>query len=290
MELEWQSNAQALTSALHARGLSGCSELHGYHCDCPDCLFEDGSTVLKAQTDSSCDGEIITDVLRWGTHASGYHPLEIMREIQDAAVDVDAEPGWTSGVHVHVGVDHIPVSEMAKALWAFIKWEPTLNVIARGRFTDRREENLPVRDRLAWMLTDYCEGQRVVDLVPAVDDGYVPPSCENVEHFYRHVYNHSREYDRHTNLATSTHHGTWEFRLWNSTRAAWRMEMYVRVSQALTNPTVVAELLDSGPVRRAAPSRLMNILSDAGASRAAELIERQIHYDPCAAPPVFVNF
>jgi hypothetical protein len=54
-------------------------------------------------------------------------------------------------------------------------------------------------------------------------------------------------WERHANLSPAQNHPTMEVRIWNSTRAAWRIELYGRISHHLASPDVISRLYACAP-------------------------------------------
>src|SRR5205814_1718290 len=90
--------------------------------------------------------------------------------------------------------------------------------------------------------------------------------------------------DRHSNLNICPRRvPTWEFRLWNSTRVAWRMEMFAGLSVALMDPAVTIALAELSPPQRfrtaaAGVTNIADACITAGHPRVAALLERQAEY------------
>jgi hypothetical protein len=293
LEAEFETGAASVIALLHERGFAGDGELHGYHCDCPTCY--DRNIPFRGQTDSTCSGEIISSVFSYdgATYDNGYdnisarRPDGIFDALQAAAVDADAEPGMHAGVHVHVGASHMDIEHRQDALWAFARVEPMLMHLAHGRFTSHRTMNHSVRDLLYDSLRRPARRRD-----PGVSTtGSAIAALENDDGHDDEGYNllAAKQLatmtidaaDRHANLSTRTRHRTWEFRLWNSTRSAWRYEMFARVSTALVDPDVVGRLLEVPVVHRASDGHLhkfVGVLTAAGHDRAAELVQRQREY------------
>lgn len=280
-EAEFMSNAAAVLAALHERGLAGDRTLHGYHCDCDYCAFGNGFP-FRGQSDSSCSGEIISDVL--GTEEDDeycdHHAL--MCALADSAVEVDAEPGLNSGFHVHVGVNNLTPGNLADALWQFIRWEPVLARIAGGRWSDRRDGmNRAVRDVTSNVYVDYGGGRLTTGGIAELEARL---DSEEVDRFVRDLFYCHLNNDRHSNLNISQRaHPTWEFRLWNSTRSAWRMGLFCGLSMALVDPSVVNGLAKlSPPTRISRPSTGIDSIAlacaNGGHDGTAELLERQAAY------------
>lgn len=308
IEAEFQEGAADVISGLHSLGLAGDGILHGYHCDCPTCELGN-DYPLKGQTDSSCSGEIISDVMTFDPDSEtlpwlrDHNPLNVFQSIEDVAVEADAEPGLNAGLHVHVGIQHQRDNSLDRVMAAYVKWEPLLVRIAQGRWNILRDMNHPVRVQLAGEITRFMrvvtsnhyyvenDGRLWRDAWNAVQDevallalqhhlGAVTGDQQAL--FGRFMRNVHMNHDRHSYLNIEQHRNpTWEFRLWNSTRSAWRLEMFARVSIALMDPAVADRLLaEPYPqrIRRETLYRFARILSECEHDAAAGLVERQAYY------------
>lgn len=217
-EAEFGTGVAALTERLHAEGLCGMQEPHSWHCDCHLCTFSTRNEYpFRVQTDSSCDGEVISPVMRSSRWADA---RKLMVQLQTLATDVDAEPSLRAGCHVHVNIDHLTEDEKHAAFEQFVRWEHVLLRVSAGRWANNREANTSVA--------------RAIRRYDAHS-----PAAEWGERFEHHFYS-----DRHSNLNLNTRHQTWEFRLWNSTRVAWRMELWARLSLAMTSMPTVEDLAE----------------------------------------------
>lgn len=277
-EAEFTNNAAAVIAGLHERGLAGDRTLHGYHCDCDYCMFNNGH-AFRGQTDSSCSGEIISDIFGGGNYGDEF---AMMNALADTAVEVDAEPGPNSGFHVHVGVNGLTQEDLADALWQFVRWEPVLHRIAGGRWSERRGGmNTAVRDNLQYTLTDYGGGRMTTGGLIQFEEGL---EIDSLDRFKQAMLYRATDCDRHSNLNIGQHsHPTWEFRIWNSTRSAWRMGMFCGLSVALMDPAVVDGLSElAPPIRMARPNTgiadIALACANAGHDGTAELLERQGAY------------
>jgi hypothetical protein len=271
-EAEFGTGADEVARLLHAGDWTGDPYIHQYHCDCSYCEFG-GDYTFRVQRDSTCSGEVISDVFMSDGADTGPHA---MRALETAAIEADAEPGFTAGFHVHVGMNGTTRAHKARALWNFMRWERELLTLAAGRF-DRVRDGM---NRAAF-------NPRFFAHVRTDTPFYGSPSRVSLDWFAENlgtdtfadlqteVLETHKASDRHSNLNIGTRHSTWEFRLWNSTRSAWRMEMFCRTSVALTSPAVVSAML-ALPVPDA--PALPGILDAEGHSRAAELVARQLHY------------
>ena len=290
-EFEVQTEAAALTRHLYDTGLCGTPTMCRWHCRCEMCSYYSGF-VFRAQTDSSCNGEIISGILHHDPH-DHHHVPGVFTTLQDAALEVDAEPGLAAGLHVHVGINHLSTTERARTLWAFLRYEQLLIRLSAGRFEEQRSGgNAQVRDMLALHLRNHDPNYSAapLDAIASIEQS------PNIAAVQRNILDYHSDNDRHSNLNISTGHGTWEFRLWNSTRAAWRLELFTRLSVALVDPDVVRRMLATDITRRVTRStadRFAVLLHDAGHERCAELVDRQATYswDAAAlAPSTLTSF
>ena len=211
-EAEFSNNVDRLTAYLADAGLSRARNMHAYHCDCDCCDFEDGG-VFRSQRDSTCGGEVISQVFD-STPGGWVEAREAMQGLENAALVADAEPGMSAGFHVHVEAPR-SYDVRVQMLWEFVRWESPLSFLGQGRWASMRRQNQSL-----------C-GLYGEDL--AMD----PEELYDTHHLA----------DRHSNLNLHTNHGTVEFRLWNSTRAAWRMGLFAGLSVAFTDPAFLERLM-----------------------------------------------
>lgn len=268
-EAEYEVNASNVIARLHEMGVAKYPTLHDYHCSCDGCEFRNG-WAFRGQTDSSCSGEIITDVLGMpGSDGGAYDHVEVFGALSEAAVDVDAEPGLRSAFHVHVGLYDLSHEDRYRALWQFIRWEPVLQEIAGARWSCQRPNmNTTVRDCTRYAFENSTGQSYSTRIIRDFDPEETTMS---------RLLDAQMESDRHSNLNVSMNRTpTWEFRLWNSTRSAWRMEMFAGLSVALIDPEMVTNLKSLSPADGIDSVALA--LSDAGHDRTAELVCRQAHY------------
>jgi hypothetical protein len=263
--------------------------LHSYHCDCEHCEFRNGFP-FRGQTDSSCSGEIISDIFGPDPETGQqYNTIEMLDALCEAAIEVDAEPGSNSGFHVHVGIAGLSSASLRSIWFQLLRWEPTLQRIAGGRWALQRSGmNQSIRQCVAesW---SYLYGAGLQPSTEVSPD--LSPSAIG-ELFQAHACA-----DRHSNLNISARRApTWEFRLWNSTRAAWRMEMFTGLSVALMDPAVADGLAVLRPPQRfrtpgSGISDIALACDNAGHSRVAELLEKQTAYlnDRAATAPAVLT-
>ncbi len=215
IEPEFQTNAGMVNARLHMNGYASHEEMHAYHCRCSGCDAMRETPAWTCQRDSSVNGEFISRVF-YGLSDGG----EALEALEEAAVACDAEPALNAGCHVHV---ERPLFR-AEAFRLFVALEPTLEIISAGAFGRQRNANYSLR-------AEY------------IGDGVIARFWNNLDTWDELLTEH-RDADRHSNLNVNTSTGaTWEYRLWNSTRVAWRMRLYVMASIALAHHTSFQERL-----------------------------------------------
>lgn len=267
-----------MTQELHRRGVCGDSVIHEWHCDCDIC---EDDFDFKVQRDSTVDGEVISRVFDDWNDATA-----AMTALQDAAIEADAEPGWEAGLHVHVAEPPTPIAR-TRAFMAFVRWENAFTTLAQGRFDAMREMNRSVNDDLYRYVRDAgLSGRPATYIKEAIAQAADGEHEAAVNLLNAHVGS-----DRHSNLCVHTRFRTWEFRLWNSTRSAWRMELACRMAVAFRHAGFVDALLTFDR-RTLRPSDLLDIIATEwqGDDRLAALVDRQVSYLPRAheAPARFL--
>lgn len=256
--------------------------MHRWHCRCDNCRFDSGYK-LYAQTDSSCSGEVITTILHHDP-ASDRYVGDLFEKLESAALAVDAEPGTGAGMHVHV---QQPKSKnKVDTLWAFLRNEGLFQAIAAGRFQTVRGCNERLRYIHSYHMQEYIGHDYRVDSDRGVDKLEQDLTSIDLDCLKDEVYDTQTIADRHSNLNIATGHGTWEFRIWNSTRAAWRMELFSRLSVALVDPDVVERTLTM-PIGSSPEhvDRFAVLLDSLGHERCAELVDRQNTYAQTSSYP-----
>jgi len=210
--------------------------------------------------------------------------LPVMLTLERSAVEVDAEPGWTAGFHVHVSMNGASHTDRQRMLWRFMEWEPVLMYIARGRFPGMREMNTSLATAHGPWIRRSCDiNGYAYDVYYGAADGdrytghYVTRPNATLRGA---LHDHHSEADRHSNLNVRTRYNTWEMRLWNSTRSAWRMQLWCELSLAFLTPTVSASLPRPSPPESLEENadKLIAALRNAGNPIAADLLARQQQY------------
>lgn len=258
-----QSNIQDLVDALARSGLVHDNEVHSYHCECRACDFTRSAYVFRVQSDSSCGGEVIS------------RPFDNMEEarifmdmLEKAAIETDSEPGLDAGFHVHVKPNSSTIETRATNFFAFGLWEPILREVGAGRFLRLRDMNRVIRS----MLNNEVALLVGLDYYTDSDCLWLAAMDHDPEAWFS-LYEAQYSSDRHTTLNVRTRYDTWEFRLWNSTRAAWRMQMFSELSLALVDTQVTTKLATTRPE---SPHVLADIIDQAG--HPTELLRRQIDF------------
>lgn len=256
-ESEWAANYQPLLDGLHAANLIPEPHAHRYHCSCDTCVDlnrEYSRYPLRAQTDSSCEGEIVSGVyhLDRSQHVTDF--MDLTRQIQEIAVASDAEPGLHAGFHVHARHPDIHISAgrvspaNADLLVGITLALPSLvSTFAAGRhqmvagwnnrdtwsefqqtmrqYDQRWDGSHPVANLLRWR-----------EAVPLINQ------TRDAEWAY-HVFDNVVTRDRHGFVNWRTRYHTIEVRLLRSTRMAWRMQMNCLLACLLVSPQFHAAVI-----------------------------------------------
>lgn len=239
-ELEYASHAQAMVAELHANGMMKMDYLHDYHCTCPQCQFVEVQTYdrhdrviytqpadLRAQRDSTADGEFISRVLDdWD------HLTTIVDALTEAARNAQATASARCGLHVHVDTssDQTNTDQRSHSRRivpaAYLAFERYFTeIVAPGASVRKRDMNSTLMEATRQFASDqYGAAERWMDMGRgAVDDMLLQTIGR----------------DRHVDLNWSRRHETWEFRCFNSTNAAWRIELACRMAVAFVEATPV---------------------------------------------------
>lgn len=296
-EAEYQNNVQELARIMHAAGHVGDDTLHNYTCDCDSCAVtrydrtigdnvydHDDIYNLRIKNDSSCGGELISKV--WETPTDS-RVRKLWSDIEQAAVNVDSEPGLSAGFHVHVGREHLSLMQRGKLVLAFAAWEDALLNLASGRWPMNRGWNRVLSDELYSTFSDIVHDYNLHDIPPHTYCGKVVSHVRELSDddaiariVYRDIARGHQDADRHTSMAFSDRHPTMEFRLWNSTRAAWRMELWCRLSLLIADPSFVNLMLAEWS-RNVKADDFVNLIAkhgDIGHTDTFYLAHRQLTY------------
>lgn len=198
-ELEVSDGADNTLAHLLDFGLTQHTRYHAYHCDCSQCAVTTEGWLFKAQQDCTADGELITRVLEYGSPDADRTIAGISRALLMAGARTDGDVG--NHVHVsHAGMDVLAKVRLARL---FARYEPELEEIAAAGHARKRTYNgsRPTYRPELWTARR--------DDASAASYQYMDGS--NLEWKWPTV----------------------EFRLWNSTRAAWRIRTHVGLSVAM---------------------------------------------------------
>lgn len=255
-EAEYQTNVQEIAYIMHEKGHTLDTYLHNYTCDCEGCEVTHYDSVadeyiydspdiyrLRIKNDSSCGGELISKV--WD-NPDDNRVRQLWSDIEQAAVNVDTEPGLSAGFHVHVGRSHLDLKARGELVLAIAAWEQVLLRMAAGRWPTNRGWNTQLdstmyqtfcglaEDLQAEWRADLSHAGRIIKEL-RIDD----QESSRVRTAYRTIAREHQCIDRHTSMSFSERLPTMEFRLWNSTRSAWRMELWCRLSLLMADPSFV---------------------------------------------------
>lgn len=289
-EAEFATDATPLVVELHRLGFTGGNTLHNYTCDCEFCtvvldnyddgepdLFHEDIWNLRAKYDSSCGGEVISKVF-----LSIEDAAPSFDAIEQSALSTDTEPGLQAGFHVHVGRRHLTKDWRGRLVFAMTLWENVLFDIAAGRWPHNRGWNISLLQLLSYyygqeantmgIAYDSVNGELLEKMLADVT------GTMHERMFYRSVADDHQNVDRHSTMAFSPRWPTMEFRLWNSTRAAWRMELWCRLSRILADPTFIQMMLTNWSPDVTMQSFLDMTKTVMYEDRLIELLTRQIDY------------
>ncbi len=288
-EAEFSTPANLIVPALFDMGHLGDNDLHNYTCDCEFCAVTvymgdgnfsyDSADIwpLRAKHDSSCGGEIISKVFTDIDAAVPY-----FADLEAAAIQTDTEPGLEAGFHVHVGRNHLSKATRGKLVVAMTLWENVLFDVAAGRWPHNRGWNMSLATLMNDALMDEMEqaGMHVgVDLRSKIHSFATDIRNTTTGNLvFRRIADAHMEVDRHSSMAFSPRWPTMEFRLWNSTRAAWRMELWCRLSLLFADIDFIDTLLDEWTPDLSMSRFFATVCGSNADDRLKELLERQVRY------------
>lgn len=207
-------------------GVVSSEYLHDYHCSCQDCRHDNygprAEWLFTAQQDCTVSAEFPSKVLTWGTDQAETAFLSMER----AAVRAGAELDGDSGMHVHVG-------------------KPEKERVLRDDEGDGDALNFTTRQATTWRLA------RIFARYQGELADIAAGGRENVRSYNTRMSVNSHDFwTRDLNGApgpggarVKDFQGTWlnlrqasptyEFRLWNAAKAAWRQRLCVAFSVAM---------------------------------------------------------
>jgi hypothetical protein len=233
-ELEYASGVRNIIPILRAEGFMRTSEPHDYHCTCGDCQFDGtaetfdsdedryvltGPADLRCQRDSTADGEFITRIL------DDWNDMRRMTvALTAAASEVGATTSARCGLHVHVDTGLTYLNEgrnnrqriVPAAYLAFERY--FTEIVAPGSSVRKRDMNSTLMEATRSYVSDaYGNATTWMDMGRGQVDDLLMQAITR---------------DRHVDLNWSRRHNTWEFRVFNATNAAWRIELACRMAVA----------------------------------------------------------
>lgn len=216
MEVELAAGSATLAPILHREGLAAMDRLHHYHCRCDGGCEQttDRATPWSCQNDSTCDGEFISKPLTWDTSEAD----SAIEAFAACALEARARSGYEqggmqTGNHVHISRAPFQETGTERNLVAlFARYQTHLIRVACGKNPWVRDYNngLPESVREEALLgggdsgQSWRRGSRMSDLARYGVGSYL----------------YGKSY-------------TWEFRLWNSTIAEWRLRLHAGLSVAM---------------------------------------------------------
>src|SRR6266704_2429337 len=210
-ELEVSYGHRNVIDGLRSIGMTDYTRLHGYHCGCENCQprpwFGPQQKWFKAQSDCTADGEFISGIFDYGSEALD-HAIAGLGHVLLRAAGCDTN--GSVGNHVHVGREVLDNSAgaMLRLVRLFGRYAFDLQEIAAANRHNMRTYNghigIPAATDELWTATDDGNGGR-----------YYPEDLL-----------------RTTGHTLAIKSRTVEFRLWNSTKAPWRIRTHVGLSNA----------------------------------------------------------
>lgn len=206
-ELEVASHGPEVTRQLHDRGVLSTPLPHHYHCHCTLCDYN-VPTNWKGQRDSSIPAgvELISPILLSETIPTD----ERIDLIEDTLVGLGAAVTQAAGMHVHVNIGEFTPEQICDVHDNFIVMERPLYYAAIGGFPAHRGPHYA--RPMGAHIFDTSGDPRT--LSKARRGGRI----------------RERSYHGHGLNFSALNHGCVEWRIWNSTRAAWRMRFNILTS------------------------------------------------------------
>lgn len=254
-ECEVQRGVRDVLQFLSDKALIVGTRLHSYHCTCPDCqATPERSNPLHAQEDCTVEGEIISKPLHYGSDEAD----RTIAGLAEALSVGRGQPGTGAGFHVHVSHEDMDETQRVLLYRIFLRYQTDLAELASGQWGKVRDYNSPLRAermvaRNGRRDPTYCvnppgrsrsrEAWRAAGCsAPTYDYGEMwycsghepPPPAEPLDFWTSDPVVLGQHLNwPHKESWLARRERTFEFRLWNSTRAEWRMRLAVGVSVAM---------------------------------------------------------
>lgn len=259
MEVELGDGSEQLAERLYAMGLSESDYLHPYHCHCEGCSLGPWSPQ-----EEHTGGEFVSIPLVWGSDTA-LHAIEGFGEACLATrVKVPPLVDDSAGNHVHVSHEGMDEAAKHRLFRLFLRYQDDdLLTLARSWQDHMRNYNLPLS------LTSYGV---------YLGDGYGTERRTTVEEVHRLFWEErNTDYrlwpDAMKGRMLALRDETFEFRLWNSTRAAWRLYMHAGLSVAMVTAAIEGEWVEKDD-----PRPLLDVLIPYADDLTLTLAHRQLNY------------
>lgn len=211
-ECELAGGATAALQQLADRRLAPGPGLHRYHCECSDCE-PTSEWAYRGQEDCTVDGELITKILEYDSDEAS----AAIVGLSESLLASRAMTGEGAGFHVHVGKAGMHRADRVRLYRLFLRYQDDLAALAATSFSNVRSYN----SRL-----------RVDNVAPYSYDGYYNVDTDA---FWYDTPAHVQYRPTGRGEWLAQREATFEYRLWNSTRAEWRMRLAVGVSVAMVH-------------------------------------------------------
>lgn len=204
--IEWEiaSQGSEIAEMLYDANLSRTCDIHDYHCGCDHCA---SPQVWSFQTDGSLPDEGV-ELRSCPVQLNQLDSVLQVSQVEQTLRDSKARVTKRCGLHVHVEASDLRTHQLDVLNDLFVELQPALYRVAVGGFDCHRGP-------------EYCS----------------PISKKEKYTLLSQPVSNRRYYDRAKyfglNLGAMPIQGTVEFRLWNSTRDAWRARLFAATSWAL---------------------------------------------------------
>jgi len=235
-EYEIADGGDTVAEILHRMGATGDAHLHPYHCSCSAaCKHDDPRYLFSPQQDPTVSAEFPSKILEWGSERceSAFETME------RAVVIAGAGLGGDSGMHVHVakpfGVRSAPRDDDGTPLFTrrgattwrllrlFTRYQSELAEIAAGPEGQVRGYNEPME--VPAEASDLFWNADLTGRCPTYQSQWERTGRPNRD---------GANLVCGSWLTPTRHDKTYEFRLWNAGKAAWRQRLAVGLSVAMT--------------------------------------------------------
>mgnify|MGYP000717927574 CR=1 FL=1 len=245
-ELEVSSGADASLDILrNSRPLPGVagtmhSRFHQYHCECDECEYDRKDVLFGAQQDCTADGEFISKIFTYGSKRMYASFDSLQTALVDGAAGVDGAVG--NHVHVRRPQDRRQVPTDVKLGRLFLRYQDELENFAAASFERVRRSGCTVKadniyqgdldDLKPWRFARQMVRNARINPRPAY---YSQAEWDlHQQHVARRPVSALNEIVGGSYLRYGASGQTYEFRLWNSTKSAWRMALHVGLSVGMT--------------------------------------------------------